>query len=117
MQISSGPLARTEVLSFQLQLNKVLAERYREHLKVLPIDAESLMENMLSEDLLKVNYKVGISYFGNVAQCLSSIITIFGDEEVVVTAELEELVHGESVIVEVIDRLRAIQEIIRKRSA
>jgi len=114
MEFGYGSKTRSEKVRFDLELDKVRAEKFQKELEVFPFTPFSEMQ---PGDSLKLKYEVYINYFGNVAQCLTALTTILSDPDVVVKAELTELKHGECLIDTVLARLRDVQEIIRKRAA
>lgn len=98
-------LTRAERLRIQLVLNSALANEYK-------TEVESLVKGTFpvnAGDTLTVTYEFCVEYFGQVVEKLRAITTLLRNPNVVRTVNLDELRHGESVIVAVLDEIRKVQ--------
>jgi len=107
---------RVEELRIDMVLSKSATENHRENLSHLPMVVPS-PEAVLEGDVVNLNYKFCVQYFGNVVRALRAVTRICADPDVVVSATVEELVHGECVIGEVLEALRQVQQTIKARDA
>lgn len=96
-----------EELKFTLRLNKPQADLHAKHV-------EKVLDRKVPvgcEDTLVVNYTVGVDYWGNVADKLDAILHM-AEQGIIVESAIEELQHGYSLIIEVVDRLKKIAEFV-----
>lgn len=114
MEIGTGQPTRQEQLKFVLSLEKSQATRHQTAINYI-LDGRTPQQN--EGDQLKVSYSVAIGYFGDVAGKLVALSSILSDHSVILDADVEELVNGESLIITVIDRLRDVQRVIAERKA
>lgn len=96
---------RTEKIVIKMTLDKARAEKHKDALGVLPIVAPKMNEG----DELKASYTFNCNYLGNVAGCLRAVLDIVRDKGVVSQVEINELKHGESLILEIGAALKDLQ--------
>jgi uncharacterized membrane-anchored protein YhcB (DUF1043 family) len=95
---------RWETLKMTLKLDKTQAEKYTNEVKEFFAETPDMLEG----DELIIDYRVNITYFGEVARKLKTIQTLLKDKGVVLEADTEELLHGECLIQEVLNGIRDV---------
>lgn len=104
---------RVEHIRIELALDKSRADK---HAAVLDELVGKACPAIDEGDTLKVSYDFRCEYWGGVERKLASISALLADPAIVVRADLAELLHGQSVIVGIVDRLRAMQRQIESRA-
>ena len=108
---------RREQVQFLLTLDKARIDKFQREIDLILSSQGLETPNCCECDKLKLTYSIMLYYFGKVTQCLEALGTILSDPDVVLSAELDELIHGECLLVQILDRLRHVQEIIKQRQA
>lgn len=103
---------RTELLSLKVELDYAGTQRHLQSLKVLM----PVMPSIKAGDTLKVNYYLFCHYFGDVEAKLREMNRLIEDEAAIVNCGTEELFYAESLIVNIVCRMRDIQRSIARRS-
>lgn len=104
---------QTETLEFNVDVEHEAVVGFTEEIKT--VLGGSLPATTIG-DTLTVCYKVHVDYFDDVYSRLTALKTILANSAVISRCELSELVHGESMIVSVLDALRGVQAEIEKRA-
>ena len=102
---------RSETVQISLKLDSKYARRHHEAIQTVFDGRPPFV--LASRDSLYVDYTFNVTYFDDVASKLDAISQILADPNVAVSASLEELRHGRSVIFEVgtaIDRVIQVQK-------
>ena len=99
---------RREAVKITLKLDKSAYERHRGAVMMLKCNPGTLGQ----DDTLKVGYAFNVHYYGDVVTGSTPINEIASDPSVVREVNVEELVHGRSVVLEVAAKLtRLIDEL------
>jgi hypothetical protein len=96
---------RSESLQVKLTVDKTLADKYKDEVACLNGGGFPVHEG----DILHLNYQFSIDYFGNIVKRFQAIRKLLDDPAVVRDVSLNELKHGESLIVELLDEIRKFQ--------
>jgi hypothetical protein len=96
---------RSETLRVKLTVDKTLADKYKDEVTCLSRGDFPIAEG----DILHLNYQFSIDYFGNIVKRFQAIRKLLDDPAVVRDMSLNELKHGESLIVELLDEIRKFQ--------
>lgn len=97
---------RTEKLEIKLELDKTRADKFKSEVDLL---TEGMVPLVDEGDTLKVTYTFSVDYFGNIVKGLQAVRALLSDRWVVRDVNINELKHGESLIVELLDELRKVQ--------
>lgn len=102
---------RTEHVKFTLTLDK---EKFDKHRKEVEAACDKFF--VLQEcDVLSINYNLYLEYFGQCEERLKGIQRLI-DDGVVVSCESEELIHGVSILLRMLDSLKHIHTHIAGKS-
>ena len=97
---------RTERLHFDLWLDKSLADAHKEDIQLITgVEAPIMVEG----DTQHVTYDVWLSYFGEVESRLGAMNRLLTEPELVKQVSLEELTHGQSLFVGIIQQIEALK--------
>lgn len=99
-------LTRTEKLRIFLELDKSQCDKFIKEIESLGKHPNLVINQ---GDRYKITYDFWIEYFGNTVKNFRSIRKILSDPKVVRQISVEELYHGESIIVELLDEIRKVQ--------
>lgn len=97
---------RTEVLSFHVEVPGEDQDSIQKGREIMSATGGGLGE-VFPGDVLKLDYSVVVSYFGQVAENLQRIIDL-REAGLEVKCEVKELVHGRSLIAQVLNHLDTI---------
>ena len=100
---------RREDVCFKLKLNHKFAEKYRERLENLKLIGHS---PTAKGDILNIDYKLFIEYFGNVVENLELFVEL-ADAGVIITGDLENVRSGQVLIKRVLESLYKIRNKIK----
>jgi hypothetical protein len=100
-------VSRVEELRFSARFAKPDADRYRELIKEAGLPFFELNDG----ETMTLNYKVALTYFGDVARKLDFFHSLLKERKCPIDVDLEELRHGRSVLVSLIDTMAALQEL------
>lgn len=100
--------ARRETLRFRIDLDRAQARKHRTAIAAL---TPHFRQDALHDgDTLKLDYSLDVTYFGEVVAKLEALVEILEDDELSLAGDLEELLHGRSLIEDVfglVDQLAA----------
>lgn len=102
---------RNELIRVRVKFDADQAWNHREQLLAFCAEADGIQKGAA----FIMNYEFTVDYFGNVSKRLDQINEIMAWPEVAIEASLEELRHGESVLLTTIDRIRAAQTALNFR--
>lgn len=98
---------RQENIHIILKLNKDQADLH--DAAILTLMGKNSVMLVGEGDTLTVRYKFSCEYFGNVEARLAAICNLVDTPELVVSADIEELKYGESLLVKCVDHIRELQ--------
>lgn len=109
--IDLGVVTREERLRIQIKLDRQKAQSHQDDVtKVMNGNGGNWsMPNMGNEDVLNVNYTFSCLYLNRIDETLAAICRILDDSEIVLSADINEFKHGESLLVNIVDKIRNIQ--------
>ena len=102
------PLSRSETVKFRVKLDRAGIERHAEALRALGF--KYLVDHCAEGDTGYADYSINIQYFGDVVTKLELFSSLLDDHRLVTEADFEELKHGKSIIVGLVQRLTQIQD-------
>jgi hypothetical protein len=97
---------RTERVQIKFELDKTRIDKFKSEIDLL---TKGQMLPTGQDDTLKLTYSFGVDYFGNIVAAFKAIRTLLSDRWVVREVAINELKHGESVLVELLDEIRKVQ--------
>lgn len=111
-RIGTGPYVcgREDAITIKMELNEAACTRHAQSVAALIPDFK---EQLKKGDLLKVNYKLWVAYFGDVVEKLEAVKAICSDPDVVRTANCEELEQGRLLVYEAFKRLDEVIQQMR----
>lgn len=92
---------RTEKVIFKLQLDKEQADKNKDALEVF---GNYLLQD---GDILKLNYVFNIDYINGIEENFDALIKL-SDNGVIVSADMKELLHGRSLLLELLKKLQTL---------
>lgn len=104
---------RSEKVKIYLELDKNQDSKYKDNLKII---LGSKKQEISRGDILKVDFDFFADYFGEVEAKLDAISRILTDSSVVRKADIQELKHGRSVVVDVVQHLTRIIDQLEKNN-
>jgi len=106
---------RTERLQFTATLDKAGVERHAA--LILDTIFKDAFETTQEGDMYTVIYTCHVDYFGEVERHLRLFEALLDDPELVVDADIEELEHGESILVNVVEQITRIKLRLEEKKA
>lgn len=104
---------RIEEIKILFRLDKKTARDHDEAVKLLLEGRPH--PDIQDGDRLNLSYSFSCLYYGNIVQKLNAVRSMLADRKLVVDVSVQELRHGESIIVSLLDELRALQRDIAAR--
>lgn len=112
--MNKKPICRERV-RLEILLDKDAANRNAARLKAFGEDACDRALQLGDGDALRLTYFFNMEYLGNVRASLSAIRKILKDRRGISSVDLAELSIGESVLVTLLDEVRALQRELSPR--
>lgn len=108
---------RIEAVKINFELDSALSAKYKDEIKTITDGSCHWAHDgsILPGDVLKLSYGFYVSYFGKVEACLKAVAKILEDDKVVVGVDVEELRHGECLILRIGELLKDLQTKIAER--
>ena len=108
---------RTEAVKINFELDAALTGKFKDELNTIMDGSTHWAHNggMLPGDVLKLSYGFYINYFGKVEACLRAVAKLLEDKDVVVGVDVEELRHGECLILRIGELLKEVQIKLEER--
>jgi hypothetical protein len=110
-----GERTRTETLSFKVKLDRAGADRHEPALRRTQFGRH--LDWLVEGDTLHVDYSCNLHYFGDAERHLRLFEDLLADPAVVVDADVEELDHGKSILVDLVRTIERLQGRIARRAA
>lgn len=107
-------LAKVERLFFDINLNEAGYEKHVDDVQT--VTGSKSRFNLDGGGQLKVTYTLNLHYFGDIVEKLEALQSILEDHDSIVKVNLTELKTGESIIVGLLDRLRALKNSLKSRN-
>lgn len=107
---------RTETIALRASLDKSGADRHGARL--VGTCYRDAIKTLREGDTLHIDYEFRLEYFGEVERHLKLYETLLADPSVVVNADFEEMEHGHSLLLSLVESITRIRDAIdRKRAA
>jgi len=98
---------RLERLTIKMALK---ADEVHRHQSAIDTVLAGRPPNLGEDDIMNLDYTMVAEYIGDVERKLRAIRSILKDRDVVARVSIDELQHGESLFVSIIDHIRAISQ-------
>jgi hypothetical protein len=101
-----GRATCSEKLRFELDLNQAQATEHADDIRLVLGQDPPVVQDA---DTLKLSYEVFVQYFGDVEAKLNAMRRLLGVPGLTRRVSLDELQHGHSIIVGIVQQIEAIQ--------
>ena len=105
-------IERNERLKLNLSLNAKQSKKYS---KAIDIVVGKEFPVVYEGDTLNLTYEVNVEYWGQTATRMAAILQLLDDPTLVCYADVEELRHGYSIIVELVKLIEEVQKRVASR--
>jgi hypothetical protein len=107
MQIgNTNELVRSECLQFRLKIDANQAQKHANDIHTVTNFAAPLP---LEGDTLSLTYTVSLDYFGDVTNRLAALSRLMNDPDLLRQVNVDELNHGHSLFVHILQQIEEIQ--------
>lgn len=118
--VFEGAPTRSEKISITLKLNKSKVDKHKVAVATLvnscTPNCPNFTDTVKKDDTVSLTYEFNAFYFGNVELNLLAILELLEDPEVIISADIQELIRGESLLVSVIEKMQTVRQKLESRN-
>ena len=102
---------RSETVLIRIDLDKKAWKRHKTDIRTVMPTAPEIEDG----DMLKFKYEFNIRYYGDIVEHFEAIGRVVEDESLVKDIKIDELIHGRSVIIDIVQKLTRIIDTLEGR--